>query len=142
MSESRLGLEHGGRGTPTRLRQAGGPPSGRTIAPGRRSCRATSVRSQGATTRCAEPLTAERLFGWHAALFPTGYSGMARIRVGAWRDDAAGPMQVVSGPLHRRTVHYQAPPADRLPAEMTRFLDWANADSGEPALLKAGLAHV
>ena len=67
---------------------------------------------------------------------------MARIRVGAWRDDAAGPMQVVSGPLHRRTVHYQAPPADRLPAEMTRFLDWANADSGEPALLKAGLAHL
>jgi Fic family protein len=95
-----------------------------------------------ATTRCAEPLTAERLFGWHAALFPTGYSGMARIRVGAWRDDAAGPMQVVSGPLHRRTVHYQAPPADRLAAEMPRFLEWANADSGEPALLKAGLAHL
>jgi Fic family protein len=95
-----------------------------------------------ATTRCTEPLTAERLFGWHAALFPTGYSGMARIRVGAWRDDASGPMQVVSGPLHRRTVHYEAPPADRLPAQMAHFLDWANADGGEPALLKAGLAHL
>lgn len=95
-----------------------------------------------ATSRCAAPLTAERLFAWQAALFPTGYSGLVRIRVGAWRDDAAGPMQVVSGPAHRRKVHFQAPPAARLEAEMTRFLGWANAATPEPALIKAGLAHL
>ncbi|ATE59783.1 Fic family protein [Thauera sinica] len=95
-----------------------------------------------ATARCREPLTAERLSGWHAALFPTGYGGLTRIRVGSWRDDATGPMQVVSGPLHRRKVHYEAPPADRLEAEMTRFLAWANGDTGEPAAIKAGLAHL
>ena len=95
-----------------------------------------------ATTHSAAPLTAARLLGWHAALFPTGYSGMAAIRVGAWRDDAAGPMQVVSGPVGRRRVHYQAPPASSLAAEVTRFLDWANAATPEPALIKAGLAHL
>jgi Fic family protein len=95
-----------------------------------------------ATGRCDAPLDAERLFGWHAALFPTGYSGLSRIAVGAWRSDAAGPMQVVSGPMHRRRVHYQAPPAEALPAEMVRFLAWANATAGEPAVLKAGIAHL
>ncbi len=95
-----------------------------------------------ATSRAATPLTAERLFGWHAALFPTGYSGMHRIAVGQWRDDVGGPMQVVSGPVGRRKVHYQAPPAKRLPAEMATFLSWANAQTGEPALVKAGLAHL
>jgi Fic family protein len=95
-----------------------------------------------ATSRSAEPLTAERLFGWHAALFPTGYSGMSKIAVGQWRDDASGPMQVVSGPVNRSKVHFQAPPADVLPTEMARFLAWANRDTGEPALIKAGLAHL
>lgn len=95
-----------------------------------------------ATSRSAEPLTVERLFGWHAALFPTGYSGMSRISVGQWRDDASGPMQVVSGQANRHKVHFQAPPAASLPAEMARFLAWANADTGEPALIKAGLAHL
>lgn len=95
-----------------------------------------------ATARHREVLTPERLFSWHAALFPTGYSGLTKLRVGAWRDDANGPMQVVSGPLHRQRVHFQAPPADRLPQEMGRFLDWANADGGTPALIKAGLAHL
>lgn len=95
-----------------------------------------------ATTRFREPLTVERLYGWHTALFPTGYSGMDRIRTGAWRDDARGPMQVVSGPLHRQKVHYQAPPAERLGAETTRFLDWANRASPEPGLVKAGVAHL
>lgn len=95
-----------------------------------------------ASTRCEAPLTAERLFGWHAALFPTGYSGLARLRIGRWRDDATGPMQVVSGPLDRQRVHYQAPPADRLAAETDRFLVWANAPATEPLLIKAGLAHL
>lgn len=96
-----------------------------------------------ATGRSAEPLTADRLFGWHAALFPTGYSGLSRIAVGRWRDDVSGPMQVVSGPMHRRKVHFEAPPAERLAAEMARFLHWAEADHGlVPALVKAGLAHL
>jgi Fic family protein len=95
-----------------------------------------------ATGNCTAPLTAERLFGWHAALFPTGYSGMTRIAVGALRTDADGPMQVVSGPVHRRRVHFEAPPAARLGAELHNFLTWANADTGEPPLLKAGLAHL
>lgn len=95
-----------------------------------------------ATTRHRAALTTKRLFGWHAALFPTGYSGLTRISVGAYRNDASGPMQVVSGPMQRRRVHYEAPPAKRLTKEMTRFLGWANRDSGEPALIKAGLAHL
>jgi Fic family protein len=95
-----------------------------------------------ATARCQAPLSARRLFGWHAALFPTGYGGLTRIRVGAWRDDANGPMQVVFGPAHRPRVHYEAPPAERLRAECARFFEWANAATPEPALIKAGLAHL
>jgi Fic family protein len=95
-----------------------------------------------AAAHCAAPLTSERLFGWHAALFPTGHSGLAQIRVGAWRNDAAGPMRVVSGPAGRQRVHYEAPPAARLEAETANFLAWANADTPEPALIKAGLAHL
>jgi Fic family protein len=95
-----------------------------------------------ATANCHAPITRERLFGWHAALFPTGYSGLGRIRVGRWRDDATGPMQVVSGPLQRQRVHFEAPPAARLAAETRRFLAWANRASGEPPLVKAGLAHL
>jgi Fic family protein len=95
-----------------------------------------------ATSNSAQPLTAERLFGWHAALFSAGYSGMTRIRVGQWRDDADGPMQVVSGPMHRRKVHYEAPPASSIEAEARLFLHWANQESHEPALIKAGLAHL
>lgn len=95
-----------------------------------------------ATANCGQPVTDERLFGWHAALFPTGYSGMARIKVSAWRDDATGPMQVISGPVGRQKVHFEAPPADRLPSEMASFLDWLNTDSEVPPLLKAGLGHL
>ena len=95
-----------------------------------------------ATTNCHAPVSRERLFGWHAALFPTGYSGLAKIKVGAWRDDASGPMQVVSGPIGRQRVHFEAPPADRLDAETSRFLDWLNGPSNEPPLLKAGLGHL
>ena len=95
-----------------------------------------------ATGNHQAPLSAERLFGWHAALFPTGYAGLSKIRVGGWRDDAGGPMQVVSGPIGRQRVHFEAPPADRLEAETGRFLDWLNGASSEPPLLKAGLAHL
>ena len=95
-----------------------------------------------ATLHCAAALTTERLFGWHAALFPTGFSGLSRINVGGWRDDASGAMQVVSGPIGRQRVHFEAPPAARVDGEMDRFLDWVNSDSGEPPLLKAGLAHL
>ncbi len=95
-----------------------------------------------ATSHGADPLTAERLFGWHAALFPTGYSGMNKIAIGQWRDDADGPMQVVSGPVGRRKVHFQAPPATVLPSEVAQFLTWANDQTEVPALIKAGLAHL
>ena len=95
-----------------------------------------------ATANCQAPVTRERLFGWHAALFPTGYSGLSRINVGAWRDDASGPMQVVSGPIGRQRVHFEAPPADGLQTETSRFLDWVNGTSNEPPLIKAGLGHL
>jgi Fic family protein len=95
-----------------------------------------------AIANCNAPVTRDRLFGWHAALFPTGHSGLVRINVGGWRDDATGPMQVVSGPLGHQRVHFQAPPADRLEFETDRFLRWVNGVSNEPPLIKAGLAHL
>jgi Fic family protein len=95
-----------------------------------------------ATSRSSALLTRDRLFGWHAALFPTGHSGLVRIKVGGWRDDATGPMQVVSGPSGRQRVHFEAPPADRLASETERFIDWANSASSEPPLIKAALAHL
>jgi len=95
-----------------------------------------------ATGNHRTPLTRDRLFGWHAALFPTGYSGLVKINVGGWRDDATGPMQVVSGPVGRQRVHFEAPPADQLALEADRFLAWANSTSKEPPLIKAGLAHL
>ncbi len=95
-----------------------------------------------ATQRYAEPLTDERLFAWHAALFPTGRSGMLRITVGAWRTDQSGPMQVVSGPIGREKVHYEAPVAPRLGDEMRAFLDWYNTNRGIDLVLKAGVAHL
>lgn len=93
-----------------------------------------------ATQRYAEPLTEARIFGWHNLLFPTGYSGMHRIVVGRWRDDSTGPMQVVSGPLGKERVHYQAPAAERLPAEMAEFLRWFESESLDP-VVKAAVAH-
>jgi Fic family protein len=94
-----------------------------------------------ATQNYKQPLTAERLFGWHAALFPTGRSGMSRITVGAWRTPEAGPMQVVSGPVGRERVHYEAPESERLDEEMSRFLDWFETATPDP-VLKAGVAHL
>src|SRR3989304_3862791 len=80
-----------------------------------------------ATRNYDKPLTRERLFAWHASLFPTGYTGMRKIKVGAWRD---APMEVVSGPIGNERVHYEGPPADRIGREMTAFLDWFNRDDG------------
>jgi Fic family protein len=89
------------------------------------------------------PLTAERLFGWHAALFPTGRSGLRKIIVGNWRTEEVGPMRVVSGPIGREHVHYEAPAAARLDGEMNTFLEWfdGTADGIDP-VLKAGIAHL
>ncbi len=95
-----------------------------------------------ATRHYDQPLTAERLFAWHASLFPTGRSGMAKIRAGAWRDDSTGPMQVVSGPVGKESVHFEAPTAARLEGEMQSFLDWFNAKADVDPVLKAGLAHL
>ena len=94
-----------------------------------------------ATQRFDQPLTADRLFGWHSALFPTGRSGMHRITVGAWRTAAAGPMQVVSGPIGRERVHFETPSADRLDHEMSGFLDWFNRNTDVDPVIKAALAH-
>lgn len=94
-----------------------------------------------ATRNFDAPLTPERLFGWHAALFPTGRSGMHRITVGAWRNADAGPMQVVSGPLGREHVHFEAPEASRLATEMKRFLAWFNRGPELDPVLIAGVAH-
>ena len=95
-----------------------------------------------ATQHYDEPLTAQRLFDWHAALFPTGRSGMSRINVGAWRDDKNGPMQVVSGPIGKERVHYEAPVAARLRGEMKKFLVWFEKENSTDLVLKAGLAHL
>ena len=94
-----------------------------------------------ATQKYAAPLTAERLFGWHAALFPTGRSGMRRIKVGAWRPTAAGPMQVVSGPIGRERIHFEAPEAKRLRRETAAFLNWFERAKEIDPVLKAGIAH-
>lgn len=95
-----------------------------------------------ATRRNSTLLSAERLFGWHAAMFPTGYSSLSKIHVGQWRGDAQGPMQVVSGSVHRQKVHYEAPPAHALDAEMGDFLTWFNVDQKDDPVIKAGLAHL
>lgn len=95
-----------------------------------------------ATQKFSAPLNAERLFAWHAALFPTGRSGMTKIVVGGWRDDASGPMQVVSGAVGKERVHYQAPAAKRLKKEMSAFLKWFEAKEALDPVLKAALAHL
>ncbi len=95
-----------------------------------------------ATGNYDKPLTEERLFAWHASLFPTGRSGMRKIMVGGWRDDREGPMQVVSGAVGREKVHYEAPPAARLPDEMAKFVNWFEQPNDVDPLLKAGLAHL
>ena len=92
-----------------------------------------------ATQHYDSPLSSERLFGWHNVLFPTGISGLYRIDVGKYR---SGDMQVVSGPMGKEKVHYQAPSADRVPVEMERFISWINCDEKTDAVLKAAIAHL
>jgi Fic family protein len=95
-----------------------------------------------ATQKYSEPLTNERLFAWHAALFPTGRSGMTKIIVGAWRDENSDPMQVVSGPIGRERVHYEAPSAARLDAELSAYLQWFAEDARLDPVLKSAIAHL
>jgi len=116
----RLGLEQGGL-----------PPADRRVE-------GVVAMMLDATQQAAALLTAERLFSWHHALFPTTYSGLYPVRVGAWR---TGPMQVVSGPMGRERVHYEAPAADALDAQMQQFLAWFNAPSDLDPVLKAAVAH-
>jgi Fic family protein len=95
-----------------------------------------------ATEKYGSSLTSERLFGWHAALFPTGRSGMNKITVGAWRTGELGPMQVVSGPIGRERIHYEAPKAVRLADEMKTFIGWFNGTQEIDPVLKAAIAHL
>lgn len=94
-----------------------------------------------ATRNHAAPLTQERLFDWHAALFPTGRSGMRRITVGGWRTGESGEMQVVSGPIGREKVHYEAPGHELLKKEMARFIKWCGAATDIDPVIKSALAH-
>jgi len=111
------------------------------LTPVDRNVEGTVEMMLDATTNYDSPLTLERLLSWHTALFPTGRSGMTTILVGKWRDDRDGPMQVVSGPMGRERVHFQGPPAVRVPREMTTFLEWLTKSHGEHPLLTAGIAH-
>lgn len=95
-----------------------------------------------ATQNFRAPLTEERLFAWHRALFPAGQSGMRRITVGGWRTPAVGAMQVVSGPVGRERVHFEAPKAERVPAEMAQFLEWFKHAVDVDPVLRAGVAHL
>ena len=95
-----------------------------------------------ATQNAKTPLTTERLFGWHAALFQTGHSGIHPITVGAWRPAEAGRMQVVSGIIGREKVHFEAPEASRLDSEMQSFLAWFHSTGDLDPVLKAGIAHL
>ena len=95
-----------------------------------------------ATKNFDQPLTRERIFGWHNTLFPTGYSGMFKVQVGKLRDDSSGPMQVVSGPIGKEKVHYQAPAAEILESEMAAFLNWFNNEQSIDLVIKSALAHL
>ncbi len=95
-----------------------------------------------ATQRYDQKLTKDRLFGWHAALFPTGWSGMYKIRVGNWREDTGGPMQVVSGAMGKEKVHFEAPSSDLLSLEMEKFISWVNKASSDDLVIKSGIAHL
>lgn len=113
------------------------------LAPEDRSVEGVVDMVLDATLKCDDPLTKERLFTWHMALFPQSPYRLREILVGAWRNDANGPMQVVSGRINHERVHYEAPPAERLEAEMKRFFDWVDQkETATPDLLRAGLGHL
>ncbi|WP_457552484.1 Fic family protein [Desulfobacula sp.] len=95
-----------------------------------------------ATVSYSKKMTLERIWGWHAALFPTGYSGMVKISVGQWRDDSKGPMQVISGPIGQEKIHFEAPPAKKLDKEMQTFISWINEKSQLDGIIRAGFAHI
>ena len=95
-----------------------------------------------ATQNAKQKLTSERLFGWHSAMFPSGRSGMYKIIVGNWRDDSTGPMQVVSGPLGKEKVHFQAPDSKKIKREIQKFLTWFNSISNLDPTIQAGIAHL
>jgi Fic family protein len=95
-----------------------------------------------ATQHCFKPLTKSRLFDWHAALFPTGRKGMHKIIVGDWRKDTTGPMQVVSGPMGKERLHFEAPNSDLLEKEMSSFLDWFGQNNKIDLVLKASIVHL
>ena len=95
-----------------------------------------------ATQQFSKTLTKDRLFDWHAAMFPTGRSGMNKITVGGWRTIDAGPMQVVSGPMGKERIHFEAPSADRLEKEMRAFLVWFEGSHDVDPVIKAGIAHL
>jgi len=95
-----------------------------------------------ATNNHSRKLTADRIFGWHSALFPTGFSGMIKINVAQWRDDRQGAMQVVSGPVGKRKIHFEAPPANMVEKEMDAFFSWINKNSRIDGIIQAGVAHL
>jgi len=95
-----------------------------------------------ATANYSKKITMERIWSWHAALFPIGYSGMVKISVGQWRNDSKGPMQVVSGPIGQEKVHFEAPPTKKLDKEMQIFISWINKKSQLDGIIRAGIAHI
>ena len=112
------------------------------LAPASRDVEGVVEMMLDATRHFTKPLTAKRLFDWHAALFPTGRSGMHKITVGAWRSAESGPMQVVSGPAGSEKVHFEAPHSDKLAQEMATFLKWFGGVHRIDPVLKAGVAHL
>ncbi|MFA6280436.1 MAG: Fic family protein [Bdellovibrionales bacterium] len=112
------------------------------LVPASRSVEGIVEMMLDATQNFSKPLTKDRLFDWHAALFPTGRSGMHKITAGSWRTKEAGPMQVVSGPIGREKIHFEAPRADRLNKEMKAFLAWFDSGHDIDPVLKAGIAHL
>lgn len=112
------------------------------LKPADRSVEGVVEMMLDATRHYDQPLSVQRLWAWHASLFPTGRSGMTAITVGGWRDDKTGPMQVVSGPMGKERVHYEAPKAERVDGEMKSFLEWFEAGKSFDQVLTAGLAHL